>query len=296
LASSANHFSEADDWSFDQAYSALGYEFRIRSTEPQVAFLLHRLLAHFAQEGGEDLPAYSLFARGGQEGGFQLNMPKGWIREARKAIDLQEFILWDVYMEAIKSCGDYLALHASAASLDGVGMVFPGRQNAGKSTLVAGLVSSGFGYLTDEAALVDLASGFLHPFPKGLVLAHDSVRAIPDLMNRLPEELRDRPSSQYHVAPDEVRVDAIGEPCPLRLVIFPRYQESGTTAAESIPRAEGLMTLLEDSFNFMTLGDPAFRLAAELSRELHFYRLTVSDLKDAAGVVRQLVGSVTQAT
>ena len=46
----------------------------------------------------------------------------------------------------------------------------PGASGSGKSTLTAGLARAGLGYLTDELAALDLASGQLLPYPKPITV------------------------------------------------------------------------------------------------------------------------------
>ncbi|HVM07295.1 MAG TPA: hypothetical protein VM345_02440 [Acidimicrobiales bacterium] len=60
---------------------------------------------------------------------------------------------------------DHAYLHAGAVSFSGKAHLFPGVSNAGKSTLVVALVARGFGYMSDEYAMID-DIGDVHPFPR----------------------------------------------------------------------------------------------------------------------------------
>ena len=58
-------------------------------------------------------------------------------------------------------------LHAAAVTRAGVAIIFPGEANTGKTTLCEELLRRGFGYLSDEFALVD-DLGMVRPFPRAL--------------------------------------------------------------------------------------------------------------------------------
>jgi hypothetical protein len=62
-------------------------------------------------------------------------------------------------------------IRAGVVSLEGVGIVIPGKSRNGKTTLVAALLGLGATYYSDEFAVVD-AAGLIHPWAKPL-----SVRA-----------------------------------------------------------------------------------------------------------------------
>ena len=61
-------------------------------------------------------------------------------------------------------------MHAGAIEWRDRVVLLPGVSNAGKSTLVAGLVRAGARYLTDEAACLDHETLVVRPFPKAIAL------------------------------------------------------------------------------------------------------------------------------
>lgn len=269
--------------SFDRSYRALGFAFRIRANRLGIGLLLDGLLAPFRHDTDEVLPTY-FFVEG--EDRASLVMARGWLRDAPTAAELIDFVMWDVHMEAIRRSEPYLALHAAAAAVKGQGVIIAGRQDAGKSTLVAGLTAAGFDYLTDECALIDLHTGLLEPFPKALCLSRASVDAIPGLFDRLPIELRARPRAQYHVAPSAIRPDAIGSACQPKRIVFPQYEE-GETALEPVSRGWALNALVTDSFNFEQYGAPGIAALAALVSDTECFRLRVGNLDDAVAILTQ---------
>src|SRR3954447_8352164 len=74
----------------------------------------------------------------------------------------------------------FLLPHASAVERDGRALLMTGHSGAGKSTLAALLGERGWRFLGDEFALVDLASGALHPFPRAISLKNEAVYLFAD--------------------------------------------------------------------------------------------------------------------
>lgn len=65
-----------------------------------------------------------------------------------------------------------LFVHAGVVAVDGRAVLFPGRSEAGKSSLVAALVRLGAEYLSDEYAPLD-PHGRVHPYPQDIRLRID---------------------------------------------------------------------------------------------------------------------------
>lgn len=271
--------------SFEGSYRALGFDFRIRTNGRRIGLMLDRLFAPFREPIDDFLPTYFILE---EDERATLVMAKGWIREAPRAVELIDYVMWDVHMEAIRHSAPLLALHAAAASLEGEGVIIAGPQESGKSTLVAGLTAAGFDYLTDESALVDLQTGLIHPFPKALSLDRSSVDLIPGLLERLPSELRDRPRAQYHVAPDHLRLGSIGNACPPSRIIFPKYEpeyEEDETLMEPVSRGWALNALVRESFNFGHYGAAAISALAALVSDAECFRIRMGNLDEAVSLL-----------
>jgi hypothetical protein len=191
---------------------------------------------------------------------------------------------------------DHVALHAAAAAWDRRGIIFPGPPDAGKTTLVAGLTRVGFAYLSDEAALIDPQTGLLHPFPRALAMDGNSLDAIPGLRGKLPPDHDQFMRLRYHVAPDDLRPGAVGRPCRVQYVIAPRYEAGAETALEPMSRAEALMTLAENSFNFVRFGAVAVDSLRGALEGVKCYRLRIGGLEDGIRKVLDVVGGEEAAT
>jgi hypothetical protein len=274
--------------SLDRCYRTLGYTFRIRIDLPRVGRIVDGLLSPFAVRLSRDAPTYHLTrSKGGRP---LLRLPNGDIPHLTSAIGALDFILSDVNRMTFERLdGQFLAVHASAASLFGKGIVFPAPPDSGKTTLVAGLTAAGFEYLSEEMALFD-REGSLHPFPRPLTMGAESVEAIPGLRERLPREIRDHRGPRWHVRPDDLRDGAMGAPCRVAHVVRPRYKRGGPTRLRPISRAEGMVVLFDNAFNFGVFGADGLAVLAHVLRDANCYELEIGDLETAVMLVSGLLG------
>jgi hypothetical protein len=140
----------------------------------------------------------------------------------------------DVLDAAIRSRISVLAperifIHAGVVEHGGRALVLPGPSLAGKTTLVAALVSQGAGYLSDEYAVLD-ADGLVHPYPKPL-----SVRVDPGSR------------AQRDVPPERFGAVAEDRALPVALVAGARYESGAEWRPEPRTPAAGAMLLLANA-------------------------------------------------
>jgi len=210
-------------------------------------------------------------------------------RSADSAGRVVEHLLWTISRHATAQVAAQVAIHAAAASLDGVGVVMPAPMNAGKTTLVAGLVHGGLSYLTDEMTLIDPASGCIVPFPRALWVDRRSVALIPGLAERVENELMAPDAESVHIRPNDLRLGAIGESCRPGFVVAPSYEPGAPTTAEPVPRAQALQLLVVHSQNIQRFGRRGLEVLAGVVAGADCYRLRVGDLASAVRVVTELV-------
>jgi hypothetical protein len=78
---------------------------------------------------------------------------------------------------ALARNGHYL-FHSGAVAQDCRSLLLPGKTGAGKSTLTAALVLSGYYYLSDEVVVIDHMGLQAWPFPKSISIRHSSWTAL----------------------------------------------------------------------------------------------------------------------
>jgi hypothetical protein len=230
-------------------------------------------------------PSYSLVDLGPeQERQFVLLYGEDILLESGRADDVLHYLLWHVNAEAFWETGEFLVVHAGAVITPaGYGVLLPGEAGSGKTTLTAGLVRAGFGYLSDEVGAIDPVTGRLYPYPKTMDLKGDAFKLFPELRARngkLPVV-----QSRWRIRADDIRPGAIGGPCSLRFVIAPRYREGASTEISPISRADAVTDLWESVWNLFRYGDRALYLLARVIRGARCYRMVFGDLLEAVEAV-----------
>jgi hypothetical protein len=115
-----------------------------------------------------------------------------------------------------------VAIHAAMLVLDGRAIVVPGPSHSGKTTLALAAIDAGITVASDEYALVDLASGLVHGWPRPLRIrrgdGHIERRALPPSGNR---------------------------PVPVGMIAAIRYDPAGSPIAP-IGRTDAAIAVLEN--------------------------------------------------
>lgn len=195
--------------------------------------------------------------------------------------------LWHLNQRVMLETRSHLLVHAGAASLDGRAVVLPGDPDAGKSTLVAALVSAGFSYLSDEAAAVDLGSGLVFPYPRAIALGRGSWSLLPALAP--PADRRRRTEDLWLVTAEEIRSGATSAPCRSRVVVFPRLEPGTPAELHPISRAEAVRRMARRSTNLADLGERGFRAAVALVEDATCWEMRLDGVDAAVATIRTLV-------
>lgn len=181
---------------------------------------------------------------------------------------LRAVVLAEVNAAPIAALRESVGWHAGAVEFPAGVVVFPGRSNAGKSTLVTQLVQRGHGYLTDEAVAIGVASAEVRSFPKSVCVDHGGKSLFAELA---PPHQIDWPT--WHVDPNRIGPGRLGEPGRPLAFVFPTYDGSPSVSLERLTRREALEALLENSFDFAQAGEAGAALMLLVADEIPCYQL-----------------------
>jgi HprK-related kinase A len=185
----------------------------------------------------------------------------------------------------------YVAVHAATVERGGRALMLPAAPGSGKSTLCAALVSAGWRLFSDEFALVDPASGRVLPIPRPVSLKDASIELI---RQRCPKavfgpEADDIEGRRFaHMRPPADSVRRATEAARPGWLIVPRFAAGRSTTCEPLPKAQALMHLTGQTFNYNYLGSKGYTCLAALVRETACYRLEYSDLDDVLALLDRL--------
>ncbi|MGN6270722.1 MAG: HprK-related kinase A [Sphingomonas sp.] len=183
----------------------------------------------------------------------------------------------------------YLLLHASAVEREGRAVLMTGLSGAGKSTLAALLAARGWRLMGDEFALVDLATGLIHAFPRLVSLKNEAIGVVQAALPhaRFGPLLAGTPKGDIrHLVPDAHAIERMAEPARPALILFPRF---GFEAAErGLGPSEVFVRLTQASTNYVAIGERGFEAMTRLVREIPARAIDYPDADAAMAQVEVL--------
>jgi HprK-related kinase A len=189
----------------------------------------------------------------------------------------------------------YLVLHAAALERDGKAAILPAPPGSGKSTLCAALIDAGWRLLSDELALISLNGDVtVRPLCRPVSLKNESIdivaRRIPDaVFNRISHETAK--GSVTHMKVRRDHIDRMDENAKPRWIVFPRWQRGIPATLTSRSRAQSMLDLGINAFNYVVLGELGFERLGDVVSLSRCFDFRYSDLDDAVAAFEQLVQS-----
>lgn len=258
------------------------------SSEIQATF--SDVLAGFAtldRDTGEVTSRWEVAVCGTAGGGtrYDLRCDSRTVVAGVEAAVAAEHLMWHITQAAVAGYSAGVALHAGCVSGPDGAVALPATAGSGKTTLTAGLVAAGWGYLSDELGLVDPNGRRVEPFARPLCLTRASAELFPGLRSRVDPLLASERCDKLQVPPSALRDAPFAETATLRAVVFPRYEPGAKTVSEPLRKPETLLALLPNTFN---LDGRRLGVLARLCRAVPGYRLVSGDLDEAVAEVVRL--------
>lgn len=266
-------------------YESLSFRFELKSDHVELGRRAAGLIGAFARPLADCSPSvvYSIRSAHGRPP-YTLHRDDRQMATSEDASTLIRHLLWLVSNDTVELADGYLLVHAGAVvSRDGDGVLILGESGSGKTTLVAALVQDGFGYLSDEAAAIDLDTGLVHPWPRQLGL-WPATRALP----RFAALGTGDSDGVRHVPIEEIRSGATADPCRVRLVIDHCYMPGLATRIEPLSRAVALMRIGSAAPRLRLEGDRGLAVLARIMRHADSYSLQGGDLDQSVRAVQAL--------
>lgn len=265
-------------------YVVADLDFGIRAENPELAALLDHILGAF-RAVGDPHDWYSFHPGDGSSHVVQRNGTQILRMSDHHLVGV---FLWHLNQRVMLETRSALTVHAGVVSSGDRALVFPGDANAGKSTLVAALVTAGFDYLSDEAALLDLEGTLVHPYHRSVSLEPGSWPLLPGLRPAPPAGFP-APSDLWILPPDELRDSCLGAACPPGWVLFPRLAVGDGTSLQPVSRADALRRLARRSTNLAALGTPGFRSLVRTVEASSCWEIALDGVRTAVEELQRLV-------
>lgn len=186
----------------------------------------------------------------------------------------------------------YLAFHAAVVQKDNLTLILPAEPGSGKSTLSGILMLRGWRLLSDESCLLDIKTGMVVPCVRPVSLKNHSLSVIRQRYPEAPLKLQIENTIKGTVGyllPSDASWQGYDSPCYASHVIFPQYSSTLTqTVFEPIAVEQGILRLIQNSFNYSVLGAEGFAALSGLVRRVKLMQLQYADTDEMLSLLEQL--------
>jgi hypothetical protein len=183
----------------------------------------------------------------------------------------------------------YFNLHAAALARDGTGILIPGSQHCGKTTLSLELIKRGFALLSDDLAIIDRKTLAVMPFPRALNIRENTLPLISDFEDRLVSR------REFKIA-DEKRwfldlKEFSGSSFIPQSIIFPQLTPTETPCLEPFSKTRALLELLRQAMVPYLPGLPQpddasnFEVASRLVQQASTHTLKVGEIRETIDIL-----------
>lgn len=270
-------------------WRALNFEFTIQASDARVLETAAVALSGLAS-AGRPASTYGIArdaGTAGTAGGWALTLDSTPLASATDVSSLLTRLIQDLNVRATASW-DGPVCHAGCVARGARAVVLPADPESGKTTLTCGLVRAGFDYVTDEGVAFTPASARIEPYPKPMSLDPGSWYLFPELEPATPAADDGAEPQQWQVPAGAIRPDAVSGTCEARFIVFPSYVEGACTEIVPMRRAEALVELAKNTFDFNRRSREYLEQLEVVVRACDCYRMTVGDLGEAIVRVEDL--------
>jgi hypothetical protein len=274
-----------------RVFRALGYDFCLSVHDRALGEYLAGLFEAFGPGSEEHAAEYRVRPAAQGARGHVLLVGDELIESSPSASALANALVQRLNTQVIHSV-NAVVCHAGGVERGGVGFVFPAHMESGKTTLTAGLARNGFRYLTDEAVAFCVDTGFIDPYPKPLSIDPGSWALFPELAPGPVPGDDTPPANQWQVPPSAFGDDAVGVSCRAGFIVFPRYDTDAETALVPMGRAEALVELAKNTFEFRDRARRSLDALSRVVRDAQCFRMPLSSLDEACALIGSLAEGV----
>lgn len=273
------------------------FQFRLISELPSISEPLHRLYSHYPVVNSDEFTNYTVRLNHGPgirrwirqqvRFGFEGKFPFEPLPITHAFPQLEWAMNWCISTQAHQ----YLIFHAATIERDGKAVIMPAPSGSGKSTLCAALIHRGWRLISDELTLVSLTDQTVVPLARPVSLKNSSISII---QSYVPEAVMSDitldtiKGSVAHMKVPDSHIENMSVPSTPAWIIFPKYSPGAEPKLKAIPKAQTLVELARNSFNYALHGKNGFSTLSQLLENCDCFSFEYSQLDDAATVFDRL--------
>lgn len=275
-------------------HRALGFEFELSTNDSATAEVLTGLYSEL-DALGSSARASSIYVLKGSprdQERFRVWADGSPIGSGSRFDLALSYISWLVNRGVVTHSREDLLFHAAVAAWGGEGVLLPAAMESGKTTLVAGLLACGLSYFSDEVGALDIQRLELKAYPKPLSVDPGSYGVLERLLETPGPTFGQRGARQWQVPPNVLQREAVSSRrARLSKVVFPRYEAGAPTTLTPVARAEALVMLVKNSFNFSDRPGEHLEALGKVLEDADCYQLVTGSLPEACRAVLGLFGA-----
>ncbi len=196
----------------------------------------------------------------------------------------------DIENTLIRAIVDWVGFHAGAVMIGDVACVIPGNPDTGKTTTTFNLIEMGQIFLCEEVTPVDPETFLVYPYPQVLTLEGAYAEKYISLYPVTNGELKILNSQMARYRPYAVGSD----PVPLKTILMPAYDPSGTPGIEELAPGEVFTELLRYCFPPNRDDEHLFDSVIRICGEAEIFRLRTNSLQSTRELLKELFGPNTE--
>jgi hypothetical protein len=185
----------------------------------------------------------------------------------------------------------FLVVHAAVVARDGFAAILPAQSGSGKSTLCAALVHRGWRLLSDELTLFSIETGAIHALARPMNLKNESIevmrRFVPGAVFSRPTHDTVKGTVSLMKAPQD-SVARAPETARPAWIIAPRWERGAACTMTPKSRADSMIELGQNAFNYSIHGRRGFHLLADAVERSTCFDFRYSALDDAVAAFAAL--------
>ena len=188
----------------------------------------------------------------------------------------------------------YQVLHSATVARHNRGVMLCGASGSGKSTLCAALMAENWRLLTDELSLLHCDKvATVSPFVRPVSVKE---KAIAVLQQRYPFLVfgdiatNTDKGTVSHVRPSDLSWQTRHLDANIELIVFPKFNpQLSSPLVSDVSQVDAIHELIEQSFNFNTLGKVALQSIVDLSERAKLVAIEYANLDDAIAEIERLM-------
>ncbi len=190
----------------------------------------------------------------------------------------------DIENALIRAIGNWVGFHAGAVMIGDTACVIVGNPDSGKTTTTFNLIEMGHTFLCEEVSPVDPETFLAYPYPQVLTLEGVYVEKYGSRYPVTNGELTILDSQTARYLP----YAAGSDPVPLKTILIPAYDPSGTPGFEELSPGEVFTELLGYCFPPNRDEEHLFDSVIRICEKAEIFRLQTNGLQSMRKLLKEL--------